>query len=186
MKQPIQSKKITLKELAFFGVYAALIIAFKEFMGALPNIEPVTVMLIVCTCVYGVRALLPAYVFSIIQILLHGFHIWNFMYLYVWALLVLFAVLLLPLHRFFGKLRCGRAAVLQTALWTAFAALYGLLFGTLCSLPYFFTLGAAGAVSWIISGLAFDITHCIGNAVITALVFYPLYKALNFAKLKLA
>lgn len=185
MKQPTQSNNtLSLKELAFFGVYAALMIAFKEIMGVLPNIEPVTLMLIVCTCIYGFKALLPAYVFSIIQIILHGFNVWNFMYLYVWALLVLFAILLLPLHKALGRLKAAPLA--QTAMWTVFSALYGLSFGTLCSLPYFITLGPAGALSWIISGLSLDITHCIGNAVITAAAFYPLYKTLNITKLKLA
>lgn len=184
MKQPTQSKKITLKELAFFGVYAALLIALKEAMNVLPNIEPVTVMLIACTCAFGIKALLPSYVFSFIEILLHGFHLWNLMYLYVWALLVLAVRLLLPVHRLLEKSK--RAAVAQTAFWTVVAALFGLSFGTLCSLPYFFTMGSAGAISWIISGLAFDVTHCIGNAVMTALLFYPIYKALSLAKRKLS
>ena len=186
MKQPTQNKgSISLKELVFFGVYAALMIAFKELMGVLPNIEPITVMVIALTCVYGIKALLPVYVFSIIQIVLHGFHVWNFMYLYVWAVLVFLTLLLLPIHRLLGKLGGSRSAVLQTALWTVVAALFGIVFGTLCAIPYFFMLGTAGGVSWIISGLSFDITHCIANGIITAAAFYPLYKALNFAKLKL-
>lgn len=187
MKQPTQNKSsITLKELVFFGVYAALMIAFKEVMGVLPNIEPVTVMLIALTSVYGIKALLPTYVFSVVQIALHGVHIWNLMYLYVWAVLVLLILLILPLHRLIERFCDGGSAVLQTVLWSVFAALFGISFGVICSLPYFITLGAAGAVSWIISGLSFDIIHCISNAAITAVAFYPLYKTLKFAKRKLA
>lgn len=186
MKQHTQNKSfITLKELVFFGVYAAIMIAFKELMGALPNIEPVTVMLIALTCVYGIKALLPAYVFSIIQIVLHGFYVWNLMYLYVWAILVFLVLLLLPVHRMLGKLNGSKSAVFQTAMWTFIAALFGIAFGTLCAIPYFFVLGTAGAMSWIISGLSFDITHCISNGIITAIAFYPLYKAVCFAKVKL-
>ena len=175
MKRPTQNKNtITLKELVFFGVYAALIIASKEIMGVLPNIEPVTVMLIALTCVYGIKALLPAYVFSIIQIFLHGFHVWNLMYLYVWAILVFIVLFLLPVHRTLGKLKGSKAAFSQTALWTVVAAIYGMAFGTLCAIPYFFMLGTAGAVSVIIAGLSFDVTHCIGNGIMTAVAFYPL------------
>lgn len=183
MKQPTPSK-ITLKELAFFGVYAALLVAFKQAMSMLPNIEPVTVMLIALTCVYGVKALLPTYVFSIIQIAIYGFHVWNLMYLYVWAVLVFLTLLILPIHNALGK-RAVAPAV-QTALWTVLAALYGLFFGAICSVPYFITLGPAGALSWIAAGFAFDITHCISNAVITAVAFYPIYKALKITKEKLA
>lgn len=188
MKQPTQNKQqpLTLKELAFFGVYAALLIVLKEFMGLLPNIEPVSLMLIACTCVYGIKALLPTYIFSVVQIVLHGIHIWNLMYLYVWAVLVFLVLALLPLHRLIDALAGRKAIALQTAMWTVVAALYGISFGTICSVPYFFTLGPAGAVSWIISGFSFDILHCIGNAIMTAVGFYPLYKTLMLAKSKLA
>lgn len=188
MKQPTQNKQqpLTLKELAFFGVYAALLIVLKEFMNLAPNIEPVSLMLIACTCVYGIKTLLPTCIFSMVQIVLHGVHIWNIMYLYVWAVLVFLVLALLPLHRLLEALKARKGIALQTAMWTVVAALYGLSFGTLCSVPYFFTLGPAGAVSWIISGFSFDIIHCIGNAIITAVGFYPLYKTLMLAKSKLA
>jgi energy-coupling factor transport system substrate-specific component len=186
MKQPIQNKGITLKELAFLGVYSALLIAFKEMMNVLPNIEPVTVMLIALTTVFGIKALLPVYVFSFIEIILHGFHIWNMMYLYVWAVLVLIVLCFLPLHKVI-EAKTGKASpVLLTVMWTVLAALYGIGYGTLCSIPYFITLGTEGAISWIISGFTFDILHCVGNSVITSLLFFPLYKILKVAKKKLA
>lgn len=183
MKQPTQSKLIlSLKEIAFLGVYSALIIAFKEVMNPLPNIEPVSVMLIALTCVFGIKALFPAYVFSIIQILLHGFHVWNFMYLYVWAVLVAIALLIRPIHNVFGKLKPAVAAACQTSLWVVVAAIYGLAFGSLCSIPYFITGGFAYGMSFLVAGLYFDLLHCIGNAIITLVMFYPLYKILIKAK----
>ena len=186
MKQPIQNKGITLKELAFLGVYSALLIAFKEMMNVLPNIEPVTVMLIALTTVFGIKALLPVYVFSFIEIILHGFHIWNMMYLYVWAVLVLIVLCFLPLHKVI-EAKTGKAhPVILTVMWTILASIYGIGFGTICSIPYFFTLGLEGAVAWIVSGLAFDVIHCVSNAIITALMFFPLYKILKVAKKKLA
>ena len=186
MKQPTQSKGITLKELAFLGVYSALIIAFKEIMNVLPNIEPVTVMLMALTCVFGIKALLPVCVFSFIQILLHGFHLWNMMYLYVWAILVLISLCFLPLHKLIEAKTGKLSPVLLTVLWTVLASVYGICFGAICSIPYFVTLGIEGAISWIVSGFAYDILHCIGNGVITALMFFPLYKILKVAKKKLA
>lgn len=186
MKQPTQSKGISLKEIAFLGVYSALIIAFKEIMNVLPNIEPVTVMLIALTCVFGVKAFLPAYIFSFIQILLHGFHIWNLMYLYVWAILVLISLCFLPLHKLIEAKTGKFSPMLLTVLWTILASLFGICYGAICSIPYFVALGVEGAISWIISGFAFDILHCVGNAVMSALMFFPLYKILKIAKRKLA
>lgn len=186
MKQPTQSKKLSfLKQAVFFGIYSALIIVLKEIMSGLPNIEPVTVLLIPLTLTFGIKALLPTYVFVVIEIVFYGINLWNISYLYVWALLVLIVMLLSPIHRFIDK-KCGKKAPLwQTVLWTAVAALYGIAFGTLCSVPSFFTLGVGGAISWIISGIPFDISHCIGNAVLTAFAFYPVYKVLMWAKKQL-
>lgn len=186
MRQPTQSKTLSfLKQLIFFGIYSALIIVLKEIMSGLPNIEPVTVLLIALTVTFGIKALLPTYVFVVIEIILYGINLWNISYLYVWALLVLLSVLLSPLHRFIDK-KCGKKApLLQTVLWTVVAALYGLSFGVLSSVPSFFIMGKSGAISWIISGIPFDITHCIGNAVLTALAFYPIYKVLIWAKKQL-
>ncbi len=186
MKQHTRNKGISLKELAFLGVYSALIIAFKEIMNLLPNIEPVTVMLMALTCVFGIKALLPVYVFSFIEILVHGFYLWNMMYLYVWAVLVLISLCFLPLHKLIETKTGKLSPVLITALWTFLSALFGISFGAICSIPYFVTLGIEGAIAWIVSGFAFDVLHCIGNTVISALLFYPLYKILKLARKKLA
>jgi energy-coupling factor transport system substrate-specific component len=92
----------------------------------------------------------------------------------------------LPLHKVI-EAKTGKASpVLLTVMWTVLAALYGIGYGTLCSIPYFITLGTEGAISWIISGFTFDILHCVGNSVITSLLFFPLYKILKVAKKKLA
>lgn len=181
MRQPTQSKFI-LKEIVFFGVFSALLIASKEVMNVLPNIEPVTVMLIALTSVFGFKALLPTYVFSIIEIFIHGFHIWNFMYLYVWAVLVIICLALKKVHTFIYIKAKKRAMLYITIMWTGVAAVFGLSFGALCSLPYLITLGPAGAFSWIVSGIPFDIVHGISNGIITACGFYPLYKTLLFAQ----
>ena len=181
MRQYTQSK-LYLKEIVFFGLYSALLIALKESMNVLPNIEPVTVLLIALTSVFGWKAILPTYVFSVIEILLHGFHIWNFMYLYVWAILVIICLSLKGVQLLIERSVKNYAALCITVMWTVVAALYGLLFGTLCSIPYFITMGPAGAFSWIVSGISFDIVHGFSNGIITAWAYYPLYKVLRFAR----
>ena len=68
-------------------------------------------------------------------------------------------------------------------VYTIIAAVYGLLFGTLSSLPYFITGGIGGGVAYIISGLTFDLLHLLGNTVSVAFLFAPLNKVLNKYKI---
>ncbi|HBD86494.1 MAG TPA: hypothetical protein DC001_03620, partial [Clostridiales bacterium] len=80
--------------MVFFAVYGALMAGAQIVMSPLPNIEPVTVMLMCCTLAYGRKALYPCYVFVLLEGLVYGFGFWFVNYLYVWAGLVLVTLLL--------------------------------------------------------------------------------------------
>ncbi len=146
--------------MVFFAVYGALMAGAQIVMSPLPNIEPVTVMLMCCTLAYGRKALYPCYVFVLLEGLVYGFGFWFVNYLYVWAGLVLVTLLL----------RKSASYVLLTAA----AAGYGLIFGALCAIPYFFIGGWGMGVSYWISGIPFDLLHCAGNAAMSALLLKPL------------
>ncbi len=156
MKQPI----IKLRELTALAVFAALMIALQVALAGLPNIELVTLLIILATLHLGRKALLSVAVFVLAEGLIYGFGLWWFNYLYVWPILVL---IVLALRQWSHPI-----------LWTIVAGLYGLLYGTLCSVPYFLTGGWGAGIGYIISGIPFDIPHCIGNIILTALLFYPL------------
>ena len=51
---------------------------------------------------------------------------------------------------------------------------YGLTFGALCAVIYFFIGGPSAAFSYWISGIAYDIPHCIGNVVLCLMLYKPL------------
>ena len=59
-------------------------------------------------------------------------------------------------------------------LWAMVAAIYGLLFGTLCSVPYFVSGGWAAGIAYIIAGIPYDVAHCFGNLAAVALLYVPL------------
>ena len=164
MKQPTPSA-IPLKDLTALAVFAALMIALQVALAGLPNIELVTLMIILATCVLGWKSLLSVAIFILAEGLLYGFGIWWFNYLYVWPLLVL---MVMALRKWSHPL-----------LWAVLGALYGLLFGTLCSVPYFFAGGFAAGVGYIVSGLPFDLAHCAGNFISVLLLFYPLEQVLK-------
>ncbi len=162
-------KRINLYELVFLSVMAALMVVSQVVLSALPNIELVTLLVILTAHRFGVRAMYPVYVFVIAEGLIYGIHMWWFSYLYIWAILV-FAVCLLRKNS-------------NAIVYTIIAAVYGLLFGTFSSLPYFITGGLSAGVAYIISGLTFDLLHFIGNTVSVALLFAPLNKVLDKYKI---
>ncbi|MBO5210905.1 MAG: hypothetical protein J6B80_03140 [Clostridia bacterium] len=138
----------------------------QVIMAPLTNIELVSFLIIITARRFGFKSLISVYIFAFLEIMTYGIAIWNVMYLYVWAILVLIVIL-------FRKIG-------NVILYTVISGLFGILFGTLCSVPYFMTGGISMGVAWIISGFSFDITHCIGNVVLTAILYIPITKAYNY------
>ena len=143
----------------------ALTFGCKVAMSVLPNIEPVSVFVMVFAVVFGMKCLYPIYVYVLLEILLYGLGTWNIMYLYVWAILALIAYLM----------RRSQSVL----SWAILGASFGLCFGALCA-PVDFLLGDLGFViaKWV-SGIPFDLAHCAGNFVIVLLAFNPLRKLLE-------
>jgi len=162
-------KRISLKELLVLTIFGSLTFAFKVVLEALRNIEPVSLLLMVFTYRFGLKALIPTYIYVGLDIFLHGINIWNVMYLYVWAILV-FAVL--PLR----KIRKGWVFAIVSGL-------YGLSFGFLCSLTYLLANGIEYAVAWFIRGIPTDILHMVGNFFFALFLYIPLTKTMDKIKL---
>ena len=68
------------------------------------------------------------------------------------------------------------------ALWAALAGLHGLCFGALCAIPYLFIGGWKMAFSWWVSGIPYDVIHCVSNAVLVFVLLPPLRKLLETLK----
>ena len=178
-------KKIgKLAELIFLVLYGTLMFVLKWVMMYFPNIEPVSVMIIALAASFGAWSLLSVYVYVLLEFLILGIGIWNVMYLYVWALLAMLIILLQrPLSSFERLIKHSKGFVIS-GCYTFISGLFGLGFGTLCCIPYIFAFGIEYAIAWVVSGFGFDVTHCVGNVVMTAVLFFPLQKVLLFAKRK--
>ncbi len=156
-----QQNKISLRELARLGICTALIFTAQVAMAALPNIEIVTLLLILYTLWFEKKALLILSAFVLLEGIFYGFHQWWFGYLYIWLLLWVVVRLL-------GKKERG------TLFWACIGSGFGLLFGLLYA-PVYYVIGGFGyAVSWWISGIPFDILHGAGNFLLILLLFSPL------------
>ena len=163
-----KSARLSAREIAELSLICALMVAGKEGLRVIPNVHPVTLLLLLATAVYGVKALYPAFGFAILEIALYGAGLWNLMYLYVWPIVVFAA---LPFRQ-----SCSRA------LWAALAGLHGLCFGALCAIPYLFIGGWKMAFTWWLSGIPYDVIHCVSNAVLAFVLLPPLRKLLETLK----
>ena len=136
-------------------------------MAALPNIEIVSLLIIVTTHKFGVKALASVYVFVMCEIMTYGLSLWVINYLYVWAILCIIVCLIRKIG--------------NTWIYTLVAMVFGLGFGTFCSVPYFFIGGISMVVSYIIGGISFDLLHMGGNFITVLLLSKPLIKAMDKA-----
>ena len=158
----MDKKLLSVREVTLFGILAALTFGAKVAMSYLPNIEPVTLFLLVFGGVFGWKSLFIVYVYVLAEILFYGIGTWNINYLYIW---IIPAVAGWLLHRWKNPV-----------LWAVVAGLFGLLFGLLCAPVDVFIGGVGFAVSKWISGIPFDAAHCAGNFVLVLLLFNPLRK----------
>lgn len=162
------SKRLSVQEVALFALLGALMYALKMSMAVLPNIEPVSLLVIVYTLVFGRRALWPVFIYVLLEFLTWGVALWTINYLYIWVLLHLLTGLLRPMDAPLG--------------WAVLSGAFGLCFGLLCAPVYWFAGGWAYALSWWLSGIPYDLLHCAGNFCMTLLLYKPCRRALQKLK----
>lgn len=113
---------IRVLRLVLSGLMGALLVVSKQAMSGLPNIEPVTLLVILFALELPRETPGAVTVFILLQGVLYGFGLWWAMYLYVWYLLALLAWLLRRMDNALG--------------WAVFSGIYGLCFGGLCAAVY--------------------------------------------------
>lgn len=156
---------LTAGELTLFSLLAALMVALQVALMALPNVELVSLLTVLYTRRYGKKALIILYVFVLAEGLIYGFGLWFVNYLYVWTVLWGLTLLFRRMEDLVG--------------WVILLGAYGLGFGLLCAIPYVFIGGPGYAVSYFISGIPFDLTHGLANAVLAAILLRPLERIMR-------
>lgn len=171
LKSNIQStdkklnSRITIRDIVICGIFAAILLVAQVALAFLPNIELVSLLVIVYTLVFGKKTIPIIYAFALLEGVIYGFGIWWIMYLYVWTILYVIA-------RIFRKNE-------SSVFWAVVGGLYGLCYGMLCSLPYFIGGGIGAGIAWWIRGIPYDILHGVGNFIVIAVLFKPIYFSLK-------
>ena len=165
--------KLTIKEIAVFGMLGGVMYVSKMIMELLPNVHLLGVFIIAFTVVYRQKALYIIYTYVCLNGIFSGFAAWWIPYLYVWTVLW-GAVMLLPR-------KLPRKA--EPFVYMAVCAAHGFLFGTLYApaQAILFGLSLQGMVAWIIAGLPWDCMHGVSNFFCGILIM-PLIYALRFAE----
>ena len=165
----MRSSHKRLRDMIVFAVFGAMMFALKIAMAAIPNIHPLGMFIMLLTVVYRWRALIPIYIYVLLDGIYGGFGTWWLPYLYIWA--ILWAItMLLP-----RKMPSAVAAVVYPVVCGLFGIAFGALYAPAQAL--IFNLTFKQTIAWIISGLSFDILHAIGNAALGCFVL-PLSKVL--------
>ena len=73
------------RELARLGFCAGLLFVLKAALAPLPNIEAVTLLVILYTLWFGRGALLILCIFVTLEGTVYGFHLWWIAYMYGWS-----------------------------------------------------------------------------------------------------
>ena len=157
-------------ETVVFAMLGTVMFCSKIIMEALPNIHLLGMLTMTYTVVFRKKALIPIYVYVMLNGLFAGFTMWWIPYLYIWT--VLWAITMLLPRKMPRWLRC--------VVYPLVCALHGFAFGVLYAPAQIvlFGLNFDQAVAWIISGLPFDIIHGVSN-LIAGMLIVPLCELLE-------
>ena len=154
-----------LRLVALSGILGAILLVSQIALAPLPNIEVISVLVVLFTLVLGRYVGYTLAVFVLLEGLVYGFGLWWFSYLYIWAILAFGAISLRQMK--------------SPLAWAVLSGAFGLLFGFFCAPVDVFIGGFGFAVSKWISGIPFDLAHCGGNFVIALILFAPIRKLLE-------
>ena len=157
-------------EACIFAMLGTLMFTSKIIMEVLPNVHLLGMLTMVYTVVFRKKALIPIYLYVLINGVYAGFDPWWFPYTYVWT--VLWGItMLLP-----KKMPKKVAAVAYPIVCSLHGFAFGLLYAPGQALMFGFNLNQT--LAWIATGASFDMIHGISN-IFTGMLVLPLSEVLR-------
>lgn len=160
------------------AVMAAMLTALKFALSAIPNVEVVTLFVLVYTTAFGAAYTLPAVlVFCGVEVALYGVASWVVLYFVYWPLLAVLSCLFLR----------RRNLVVAVALAVVMSVFFGVL--SACADTLIASAGLAGTdlgrywVAYYVRGLYFDVVHTVSNFAVVGVLYLPMcYAAERIAR----
>lgn len=150
------------RKITRIALLSAVLYVAKMALEFLPNMELISLLVILFTLVYGKEVFLIIAVFNLFEFIQWGFGTWWVSYLYVWPLLGIITLLLKNLIKE------------EFLVWSIVSGIFGLIFGSLFALVYI-PIDGAYALSYWISGLPWDVWHAVWNFVLMMILGRPIY-----------
>ena len=154
-----------IKKIVRIALLSAILYIAKFILEWLPNVELVSFLTILYTLVFGTEAFFVVTVFNLFEFIQWGFGTWFISYLYVWPILVLLTLLF---KKVFKE---------EFLMWAILSGIFGLIFGSMFAVIYIF-IDPHYALTYFISGLPWDVWHCIANFIIMIVIGKPTYNIL--------
>ena len=183
MKTKSVGKNIALK-LCVTAMFAAVLVAGKEALAFLPNIEVVTIFIALCAYVWGLSVAIPAVlVFIAVDMAIWGIITWVISYLIHWnfvALCFRFLALLKMKNRVLTSVVVSLSAIIITLLFGVLTSAVDTLVGFTGKGFFLDTeMIFARFVTMYVSGIPFYATQIVCNAFLFAVAFVPLVQLNN-------
>lgn len=150
---------VTAKTIARAAVLGALLLAAQLALSFLPNVEIITLLILIFTKNLGREGTLASLIYVCLTALIWGFGLWWFTYFVVWG--------------GFSEIVFRFRRLDSFVLWAVVCGFFGLIFGAVFAVPYIF-VSPSYALSYWIAGIPWDITHCISNIIIVLVLGKPL------------
>ena len=171
MSGPSKKRGLTVLELVLFAMLGMIMFVSKIVMEFLPNIHLLGMLTMVYTLTFRTKALIPIYVYVLVNGLFAGFAPWWVPYLYIWT--VLWGVTMLLPKQMPKKVAC--------VVYPLVCGLHGLAFGILYAPAQALMYGLSwdATVAWVVAGwLWADPAMAIGNT-LAGLLIVPMVELLS-------
>ena len=145
------------KEISLIGILAAVNIASRIYLQFLPNIKPVTSIIIISVMLFGLGfGVKLSVVTTVVSNLFLGMGTWTFFQILAWVVICLITQVLLDFLKKIHK----EPKLFPMAIFSFFM---GYVFGIVVSLEQLMLGGPSLYIVYYMAGLLFDTFHAVGN-----------------------
>jgi energy-coupling factor transport system substrate-specific component len=168
------SPRVALRYMTLIACLSSLGIISRIYMASIPNVKPVTMIIIVSAMVFGVRFGLTLSTLIVIgSNLVLGFGVFAVMQIIAWGAIALLFGLLGKIYK-----------KIPHFLMAVIAGLTGFLFGLIVSLNVMLITGPMGFYTYWLAGIPFDAAHTVSNFIFYILLAPVLIRVLELNKRK--
>lgn len=161
------------KDIIITALFAATLTAGKLALMAVPNIEIVTLFIMLYTVTFGLKISFPAtIVFCFTEGLIFGFNTWLIAYLIHWPLVVLVTFLISKIKYQNYIIYIVIGALLTALFGVISSAIDAVISSSIAKINFFVMFSVI-----YMRGIVFYATHIVSNAIFIAIAF-PILKTL--------